>query len=68
MAASQVRIVLSEPVTMCVPSGLNEVAQIGNSCPRRTVSCSPVAVSQMRAVLSGEAVTIRVPSGLKAIE
>ena len=39
-----------------------------SSCPRRTVISLPVAASQMRAVLSHDAVTMRVPSGLKAAE
>ena len=35
---------------------------------RSTASCSPVAASQMRAVLSADTVTMRVPSGLKAAD
>lgn len=49
---------------MRLPSGLYDAPMTASSCPRRTVSSLPVAASQMRAVLSSDVVTIRLPSGL----
>ena len=37
-----------------------------SSCPRNSTSSRPVAMSQMRPILSLPAVTSRLPSGLKA--
>src|SRR5262249_13596068 len=39
-----------------------------SSWPRRTAICLVVAATQMRAVLSSDAVTMRAPSGLKAAD
>jgi hypothetical protein len=45
------------------PSGLKVADDTGASWPRRTAISFAVAASQMRAVLSGDAVTMRDPSG-----
>jgi hypothetical protein len=50
------------------PSGLKAAEFTPPSWPRRTAISLPVAASQMRAVLSVDAVTMRDPSGLKAAE
>ena len=47
------------------PSGVNATNATESVCPRSTVSCVPVAASQIAAVLSASAVTPRLPSGLK---
>ena len=76
VAASQMRAVLSlEAVTMRRPSGENAALRTfppsssagrPSPWPERTASCSPLAASQMRAVRSLEAVTMRRPSGENA--
>ena len=55
---------LPAPVTIRVPSALKAAERTGDGC-LRTSSSRPLAASQMRAVPSVEAVTIRAPSGLK---
>ena len=50
------------------PSGLNAAEVTGPSWPRRTAISVAVSASQMRAVLSADAVTMRDPSGLNAAE
>ena len=50
------------------PSGLKAAEVTKRRWPRRTAISLPVAASQMRAVLSADAVTMREPSGLKAAE
>ena len=50
------------------PSGLKAAEYTASSWPRRTAISLAVAASQMRAVLSADAVTMREPSGLKAAE
>ena len=47
------------------PSGLKAAENTDSSWPRRTAISLAVAASQMRAVLSYDAVTMRDPSGLK---
>jgi hypothetical protein len=48
------------------PSGLNAALKTWPWCPWRTAITLPVAASQMRAVLSSDAVTMRRLSGLNA--
>jgi len=50
------------------PSGLKAAEFTSRSWPRRTAISVAVAASQMRAVLSDDAVTMRDPSGLKAAD
>ena len=50
------------------PSGLKAAAVTDPACPRRTAISLAVAASQMRAVPSCDAVTMRNPSGLKAAD
>jgi hypothetical protein len=76
VAASQMRAVLSlEAVTMRRPSGENAALRTfplsssegkPSPWPEKTTSCTPLAASQMRAVRSLEAVTMRRPSGENA--
>jgi hypothetical protein len=68
LAASQMRALLLEAVTMRDPSGLKATKFTWSSWPRRTAISLEVAASQMRAVLSIDAVTMRDPSGLKAAD
>ena len=51
---------------MRVPFGLKRTCDTWSVCPPRTASNCPVRPSQSRAVWSNEAVTTRLPSGLKA--
>src|SRR5208337_2130208 len=53
---------------MRVPSGLNAAVVTLLSWPRRTAISFAVAASHTRAVLSEDAVTMRVPSRLNAAE
>ena len=51
-----------------MPSGLNAAELTEEVCPRREARVLPESASQTRAVLSAEAVTTRLPSGLNAAE
>jgi len=72
------RAVLScDAVTMRLPSGLKAAESTRSSrrlstpissWPRRTAISLPLAASQVRAVLSFDVVTMRVPSELKSAE
>jgi hypothetical protein len=53
---------------MRAPSGEKAAEFTESPCPDSIASCAPVRASQMRAVLSRDAVTTRVPSGEKAAE
>ena len=53
---------------MRVPSVLKAPEKTLSSCPRRTVNSLPLAASHTRAVVSSEAVTMRVPSGLNTAD
>ena len=50
------------------PSGENAAPETASSWPESTASSLAVAASQMRAVWSSEAVTMRRPSGENAAE
>src|SRR6266436_5872463 len=67
LAASQMRAVTPDAVTIRDPLGLKAAERTESPC-RRTAISFALAASQMRAVLSFEAVTICDPSGLKAAE
>ncbi len=71
MRPSQSRAVWSDDeVTARRPSGLKATVQMAFLCPARTASNRPLAASQKRAVLSGNALpeTSRDASGLKCTE
>ena len=55
---------LCPPVTICLPSGLNDAEKTSLVCPARVRSFWPVAASQTMAVWSYDAVTMLLPSGL----
>ena len=50
------------------PSGLKAADLTKSSWPRRTAISLAVTASQIRTVVSAEAVTMREPSGLKATD
>ena len=67
VCASQTFAVSSSlPVTMRVPSGLNDALLTAPVCPLSSSKAVPVRASQTFAVRSSLPVTIREPSGLNA--
>jgi hypothetical protein len=50
---------------MRAPSGLNAAATTRSLCPESVASAAPLVASHTRAVLSSDAVTTLLPSGLK---
>ena len=71
----QMRAFLPDPVTTCSPSGLKAAERTGPSCPSKPLNSfgssstsSRVARFQMRAVLSQEVVTTKLPVSSKVAE